>query len=236
MEIYHRVMGRLLLSIALLCAACYASPADISFTGLPAVFQNNNYNVPDATGATYNGWSTATIDGVPGQLVICDDYSHTTYIPSSEEADLSTLTGPDPLQYARFSGLQTYETAAVLVSELASLSNPSDNTVTDYQYALWNLFDSAAPANATQQSLISDAQWLVLSDSPLAEQAYARLAIYTPTEQYASNQEMLGLLPTPEPATAPMLAALMVSLLAARSWGRRKWLGALGRSTPAPQR
>jgi hypothetical protein len=58
---------------------------------------------------TYNGWAIATINGVYRQNVIRDDYTHETFVPSSAVFDYSLLTGPDPLQYARFSGMQDYD-------------------------------------------------------------------------------------------------------------------------------
>jgi|SRR5579872_2537511 len=224
-ELYHWGMRRLFAAIVLVRGVCYGDPVNLFFTALPSVQQNYSYqNGPGSTGVTYNGWSIATITGIPLQDLICDDYSDTTYMPSSSNLlyDYSTLTGPDALEYARFPGLETYETAAVLLSEFTATANPTDNTVTDYQYALWNLFEPDVTINGKQQTFISDAQGLVLANSPQATSTYAGLAIYTPTQDYASNQEFLAWQAAPEPDLAPMLMLIGATLLVARSWGRRK--------------
>jgi PEP-CTERM motif-containing protein len=219
-------MNKVLIAILAVIGVCHGDTITMFFTALPSVQQNNNYNNANSTGeATYNGYATATIGGIPMEDVICDDFDHTTYVPSSSNLiyDYSSLTGVEPLEYARFQGIQNYETAAVLLTELGAQVNPSANTVTDYQYALWNLFTpGSAPANLTQQNLESAALSLVQSDSPTATASYSRLAIYTPTAPYASNQEFLGLrTPTPEPATW-LLLLVGCALMAAGTRGLRR--------------
>ncbi|HEV2445023.1 MAG TPA: PEP-CTERM sorting domain-containing protein [Candidatus Sulfopaludibacter sp.] len=219
-------MHRLLTAILLTFGICRADTITIIFTNLPDVLENYNYNIPDSSGATYNGYSTATIDGIQMQQVICDDYTHDTYMPSPALVyHYSTLAGPNPLQYARFQSVQNYEAAAVLLTGLAAVANPSANTVTDYQYALWHMFSPlSAPANQTQTDLENAAMALVQADKPQALETYSHLKIYTPTAAYASNQEFLGLdtpVPTPEPASAVMLL-LGLALVAAGRLGRRR--------------
>jgi hypothetical protein len=210
-------MHKLFAAIVLACGLCHGDTVTMLFTSLPTVQMDG----------TYNGWAMATINGVPGQSVICDDYTHDTFIPSTVVFDYSLLTGPNPLQYARFSSKQTYEVAAVLVTEYAGLSHPSASTVTDYQYALWNLFEpSSAPATLAQKGLQSSAVSLVLANSPQATAAYDRLEIYTPVTLYASNQEFLEVSSAPEPGLGPLLAVLGITLIAARSWGRWRWRAA----------
>jgi hypothetical protein len=219
-------MNKVLIATLAVIGVCHGDTITMFFTALPGVQQNNNYNNANSTGeSTYNGYATATIGGIPMQDVICDDFDHTTYVPSSSNLiyDYSSLTGVEPLQYARFQGIQSYETAAVLLTELEAQVNPSANTVTDYQYALWNLFTpGSAPANLTQQNLENAALSLVQSDSPMATASYSQLVIYTPTGPYAGNQEFLGLqTPTPEPATWLLLLSGS-ALLAVRSRSRRR--------------
>jgi len=148
-------------------------------------------------------------------------------VPSSSNLiyDFSTLTGPDPLEYARFTstvGTVGYETAAVLLTEFAALVNPSANTVTDYQYAMWNLFNSSTTVNSTQATLESAAKALVTSNNSYATSAYAHLVIYTPTAAFASNQEFLGLNTTvsPEPALWPVLALAILGATLFRAQSR----------------
>jgi hypothetical protein len=197
------ILAALLFSLT----ACYGSTVTVFFTALPATIENG----------TYNGFSTATVNGIPSQLLICDDYDDTTYMPSSSNLiyDYSTLTGPDPLQYVRFN-TANYDEAAVLVWELAETRNPSANTITDYQYALWNLMTPSAslvPGRvALEQALQTSA--LAMVDNPVDSQfltssVYNYIRIYTPTAAYASNQEFVEYA-TPEPNLAWPAAFLLL--------------------------
>lgn len=181
------------------------------FTALPSTLENG----------TYNGYSTATIGGLPGQLVLCDDYAHETYMPSSSNLIYyySTLTGPDPLEHARFthgSDPRDYQEAAVLLAglsdELATGSATADE-ITDYQYAVWNLFDpSEAKLNRAQKDLQRAAFDTVRAGGGKALDTYSRLVIYTPTAPFAGNQEFLGLstpVGAPEPSAAPVLSLVL---------------------------
>jgi hypothetical protein len=176
--------------------ACYADTVTMFFTALPKTNENG----------TYNGFSTATVNGDPYQLLICDDYDDETVMPSPSNMiyDYSTLTGAGALQYAMFDQSK-YEEAALLVYELAELPNASANTITDYQYALWNLMTPSASLDssrvAQEQALQNNA--LALVDNPadaqsLTSTVYAYTKIYTPTAAYAGNQEFIEYA-TPEP-------------------------------------
>jgi hypothetical protein len=176
--------------------SCYASTVTMFFTGLPSTNENG----------TYNGFATATVNGIPSQLLICDDYNDTTYVPSSSNMiyDYSTLTGADPLQYAMFSKAN-YDEAAVLVYELAETPNPSAATIEDYQYALWNLMTpsvSLVAGRVTQeQALQANALAMVNNAADakfLSSTVYAYTDVYTPTAAYAGNQEFFEYA-TPEP-------------------------------------
>ena len=169
--------------------ACYADTVTMFFTALPKINENG----------TYNGFSTAKVNGDPNQALICDDYNDQTIMPSSSNMiyDYSTLSGPNPLQYAMFDKSK-YEEAAVLVYELAGIPNASADTVTDYQYALWNLMTPGARLDpsriAQEQALQNNALAMVsnLADAPfLAATVYAYTQIYTPTAAYAGNQEFV---------------------------------------------
>jgi hypothetical protein len=176
--------------------ACYADTVTMFFTALPKTNENR----------TYNGFSTATVNGDPYQLLICDDYNDETIMPSSSNMiyDYSTLTGANALQYAMFDQSK-YEEAALLVYELAELPNASANTITDYQYALWNLMTPGASLDssrvAQEQTLQNDALAMVNNPADaqfLTSTVYAYTNIYTPTAAYAGNQEFIEYA-TPEP-------------------------------------
>src|SRR5688572_1503875 len=98
--------------LLLISSAAGAFGASISFTALPL---NTAYR-------TYNGFAQATVDGVPAQLLVCDDYDHTTYVPSGPFTyNVSTLAGTSPLQYARFADPLAWEDSIALYKQAALL-------------------------------------------------------------------------------------------------------------------
>ena len=221
-----------LTTLALLfAAACHADNiVNLAATGLPSTLENGDYG---SSGETYNGFALATINGVPNQLIICDDFTHDTPVPSGNMIyDLSTMGGSDPLADVRFTGgnmVQNYDEAAVLVWQLYEYvettgSKALANTITDYQYALWNIFDpysstgnpDGVQVNANQVALQSEALNLVQTQAAtLAATAYAEVRIYTPDPNGGStgSQEFFGVVPLPEPGTWSLAAgALLIAL------------------------
>lgn len=198
-------MSKFLLSLLFLTvSAGFANT--IQFTGLPV---NTQYG-------TYNGYASATIDGIPLQSLICDDFDHETSVPSGDLTySLSTLTGVTPIEYARFidpnhwdSTIVKYQEAAILLDGLRQ-TGPGlliDFTA-DYQYALWLLFTpSVVPHNATAQTLLNDAAHSVQQGGLFNQLLYSELRIYTPTAAYASNQEFLQMgSPTAFPLNGDLL-------------------------------
>ncbi|HTP30591.1 MAG TPA: PEP-CTERM sorting domain-containing protein [Candidatus Acidoferrales bacterium] len=204
------------LSVVGLALAATAFGDTIQFQSLPA---NTQYG-------TYNGFLTAAVNGVDSELV-CDDYLHTTYVPSGPFTyEVSTLTGANPLQYARFvnpndwsQSVTQYEEAAYLVLQLTQQSAPHDLTA-DYQYALWSLFTPSTPIQGTYASALLSQAAAAVSTAQIDPLLYSRLRIYTPITPYTSNQEFLGLSDpssespgdlasqaAPEPATSVLLCA-----------------------------
>lgn len=173
----------------------------VSFTGLPG---NMDYG-------TYNGFTSGTINGIPFDDLICDDYSHVTYVPSGNlDYNVSTL---DTLQYARFAtpggptqaDIYNYEAAALLVQGL--INNPGQ--VADYQYALWELFTPATPDHGNASTLLANALDLVQHGDTSGDAVlFSELRIYTPAADSASNQEFLEIdppAPVPEPESIILL-------------------------------
>jgi hypothetical protein len=198
------IVAALLFSLS----ACYADTVTMFFTALPKTNENG----------TYNGFSTATVNGDPNQLLICDDYNDETIMPSSSNMiyDYSTLTGADPLQYAMFDKSK-YDEAAVLIYELAELPNASADTVTDYQYALWNLMTPGAsldPSRVSQEQALQNNALAMVNNSTEAQflttTVYAYTKIYTPTAAYAGNQEFVEYA-TPEPNLGWTVGFLILS-------------------------
>jgi hypothetical protein len=212
-------LKRVVLAALFSISVCSASSVIINITGLPAVFENG----------TYNGFATATIGGIPNQLLLCDDSAHTTNVPSGDIVyDYSSLP---TLQYARFTGitgtkLQNYQEAAVLLWELAQVvpSTPHyADIVTEYQYAIWTLFSNSKVLTdptllASEQALKATALAYVngAQTAPFSLSAvYAALVVYTPNPSYPltkDNQEFLGLKPVPEPAMGWLLGFVGVAV------------------------
>lgn len=226
--------------LVLLLGATGAFATTISFSLLPL---NTAYG-------TYNGFATASVDGVPGQLLVCDDYDHTTYVPSGPLTyTLSTLVGSDPLEHARFAdpyardqSIARYQHAALLVDGMLN-SSPLLNLTADYQYALWHLFTPtvALPPTSTAQTLLSETALDVTNVSTRNLDIYSRLLIFTPTAEFGSNQEFLAmsLVPltpssqhaVPEPS-AWVLMSIGAGLLGLASAPRRLRAWVRGRRQP----
>jgi len=226
-----------LTTLALLfAAACHADNVVLAATGLPATLENGNYG---SSSETYNGFALATINGQPNQWIICDDFSHDTPVPSGNmNYELSLMTGSAPLADARFTGspmVQDYDEAAVLVWQLYEYSVATGpkalaNTITDYQYALWNIFDpysasrnpNGVQVNSNQLALQTEALNLVKTQSALlASTVYPDVRIYTPTPNGGSDgsQEFIHI-ETPEPGTL-MLGAGVLLIVASAKWRRQ---------------
>jgi hypothetical protein len=209
--------------LLLVAGASYADTVQIVITNLPAVFENGEYV----------GYAPSTINGLPAFL-ICDDQVSHSYVPSGTMIfDYSSLAGSDPLQYARFDQpafpattppaqqTQSYEEAAVILWQLSRQVAPSNDTVTAYQYAIWNLMN---PTVALDPSLTAQEQAIQTFASTevntpaqaafLAANVYPHLGIYTPTAAYSTNQEFLTYTATPEPGMFPIAAGALLLLMA----------------------
>jgi hypothetical protein len=201
------MLRTILASLLFSLTACYASTVTMFFTGMP--YSNEN--------GTYNGFAIGTVNGTPNQLLICDDYNDTTYVPSPSTMiyDYSTINGADPLGYAMFNHAN-YDEAAVLVYQLSQIKDASPDVVTDYQYALWNLMTPSVPLVsgrvAQEQALQTTALAMVNSSIDaqfLANTVYAYTDVYTPTAPFKGNQEFLEYY-APEPNLALPLGFLLI--------------------------
>jgi hypothetical protein len=211
-----------------------SSTAVITFTGLPVVQGNGTTNSQETT---YNGEVVATVNGIPAQNLVCDDFVDVTEVPSPA-LDFSVETIGN-LSGSRFTGnfiggltgetgsmsaIQAYETAAVILANLELLTPNAANAqaITDYQYALWDLMSpNIAAANGVKDSPLDAAATAdlqaaftaVTSSHPTTAtlQDEVALVIYTPTAANASDQEFLALNTpgtAPEPSTWLLMAAL----------------------------
>ncbi|MGA7239892.1 MAG: hypothetical protein WBY44_29700 [Bryobacteraceae bacterium] len=155
-------MPRLLLFALALGGPCYASAVVMPFTALPTTLTNGN--------------SAATIGGFAPRELIYDDGAADSEMPALEGGEIIINTSGATLDGVANNGTllltetQVYETAAILRATLAAAeSNPSENSATDYQYALWYLFhntgaDQLALSN-NQLTDLFDAAGIVTSAS-----------------------------------------------------------------------
>ncbi len=185
------------------------------------VVQAGTLNVTTLPAQTFDGYyvgpAAGFLDGSPVQW-ICDDFAHTTYVPSTFDVNVSTLP---LLPYARFVGpeeLANYEMASMLAYEMYQPGNASQ--VGAIQFAMWNLFDPSTPDPA------GTATWLTWAQNQnRAAWDYSPVRVLTPTAAYASNQEGIvnAATPTPEPGSEVLSLLGGIGLIFAGRFHRRRW-------------
>ena len=236
------MIRRLLPSTLLTALACSATTlVSVTLTSLPS------YTVGLQGDTYYAGFAVATVNGIPNQNLICDDFKDnmsTTVFNGSDPLiyDFSTLSNDIPLGNAapvRFPSEMgvLYEQAAVLVYDLTTASGLTGTQIGDYQAALWSTLDPAdLPASsldANAQSYIAAAQHtLSTAGQSWLNALYASTNIFTPDassgySKYAGSgapQEFLQYNPAstvPEPCTALLGGALIVAGLSVRRYRNR---------------
>ena len=141
---------------SLLRSSCWTALA--FFCAAPAAFPSVTMELtaagPNSLAGVYIGPYTVTIDGVPTQA-ICDDYETETYFSTPWTANVSTLA--DGLTGKKFAGqadaLTKYKEVAWLSLQLFNPTSScapgfacgaGSNNTADIQFAIWQIFDSAA--------------------------------------------------------------------------------------------
>lgn len=163
-------MKSFLLSL-LLAATTLANPVNLQVVSPPTTY-SYGYAV---------GYMTAFIDGQLTQI-ICDDLFHNVYIPSPVMTYLKLTPGDSATRFYAGSSMN-YGIAALLLHGL--YTNPTK--VSDYQFAIWNLFSPAAPLYGDAATVLSKA----ITDYNLGIRAPGDLTVYTPVGNFASSQEFL---------------------------------------------
>jgi hypothetical protein len=137
-------IGKFLLGLAavVLCVA----PSALADTSMNLTGPGNN-----PVDGIYVGPYYATVNGVVGTPVICDDFSDESYIPETWSATSTSVAGVNvlsPVDFFGVDGQQGYDAVASLAESLFSLSTSDPNYSKDaavLQYAIWDIFQ---PGNA----------------------------------------------------------------------------------------
>jgi PEP-CTERM motif len=157
----------------------------------------------------YVGPYTATINGV-SQSVICDDFSHESYIGESWNPNTSTMSNMNNVRFTGPNETQNYDEVAYLATILFGITN--NNAEADaIQYAIWYINDPTDVSNAIGgTSFFSDSTdidgvtyWLnQAANQTYTSGEFSNITIYTPAGN-TNPQEFIA--ETPEPATILML-------------------------------
>lgn len=218
-----KTLKNLLLATALLALATSAFASTlvtIDFTTLPGQTANGYYvgyseaNITTASNVTFSNFD-----------LICDDFGHTTNIPSGPFTyAVSTLPSLTDVRFTQSPELKNYEIAAVLVYEFDQNLGTVDQG--GYNFALWHLFSPGLTGNfGDSAALITQATNIVNSNSvsnvAIQNAAYKDLNIFTPVGDSKGNQEFLAITsstfgtpnsPVPEPATFFLMGTALIGI------------------------
>ena len=183
---------------------CLAAPAEAALLNLDTLPSH-------VAGGYYVGPVGGYLDGGSRMGFVCDDFAHTTYIPSTFEVNINTIPS---LTYARFGNdavaLFKYQEAAWLMLQMDT--HPSD--IASLQYAVWNVFNSSAPDYETSNA------WLALAAAiDPSRYDFSGVRIYTPTGRTGlSNQEFMSgsISVVPEPCTLLLVGFGILGLKGAK--------------------
>jgi hypothetical protein len=204
----------------------------------PGAFGQANLYLNDAGNnvmdGVYVGPYNATINGVSGQQIICDDFADDTNVGESWIANVTTLSNlagtkwgssSPSSSWGSYSTLQGYEAMLALSSQM--LGNKNATQVGYLAYAVWSIFDAGAVYNwlvshgdgaawATVQSLAAAA----LKGSYTIAQ-FSGWEIFTPTKCLANctgasgmPQEFFEYVPEGGTAMGYLMVGLFTCLMA----------------------
>ncbi len=187
----------------------------------------DNLNLTSLPGFTYGGYyvgpATGNLNGGVSFAWVCNDYTDTTYIPSSFGVNVSTIPS---LTYAMYAShpptagqVATYEQAAILLWQMSQPGNQNSDAIGGLNFAIWNLFNPAVPDPG------SSATWVTWAQSQdLSAWNYVDVRIFTDTNTVdPHNQEGMSgsATPVPEPGTSILFGA-GVGLIACGAIRRRQ--------------
>ena len=223
----------LAVAAAVLCLTPNAKADNLDLTS-----PGNGVNAAGVYVGPYQG----TINGSPVTPIICDDFTHDSFVGETWQATATNLgtgnlgsTGTTlyGTQFGATVATADYDVAAYLASELLT-PNISATAQTDLQYAIWYLFDPTqvtsylAGFGSTYSGLLAAAQADVATaiaaegdpNAALTAAELAQFTIYTPTNVTScpngAGQCKLPqefIVQTPEPSTLLLLGAGLCFLM-----------------------
>jgi hypothetical protein len=161
-------------------------------------------------GGVYTSPYFATVGGVKGTPIVCDDYNHDVYLGEKWTAYVYNFSD---LSQARFQGanasatLHMYDEAAYLINELGS--NPSASG--DISFAIWAIF--SPNVLSTPGFLHGNAQWWLTQaqNQTYYSGEYSNFLVLTPLDT-GSGSPQEYLVSTPEPASLLLLGTGVLAL------------------------
>lgn len=208
--------------------------------GAPAVFADTltltGVNPSGAhLGGVYTGPYVATINGVSGILVICDDFQTHTSLNQQvyvTETQVSDLTGPTANQVVKFDRNNAadqqadYMTAAFLAVQMMGVDQSTSAgrlQASLLNYAIWNLFYDGALNALTGSQQTTALGYLAYAETATdfhTVDMYSHVSIWTPTPNSAA-QEFISV-KVPEPSMVGLLAFNALVLVALGWFARRR--------------
>lgn len=188
---------RLLLLFAICCLLTPLAWADLYVNNLPVNTYGGYYVGP--AGASWQskaaGWEFD---------IICNDFSSTTYVPSSFPVIVSDFNDLSNTRFIAQGGLK-YQQAAWLVNQMyANMGNGT--AVGQIQYAIWELF------NSTKTPDNYGGWYAAALAADLTNYDFSAFRILTPTGSGASNQEFITRVPEPFGGIILMAGVLGIGL------------------------
>lgn len=210
-----------LCALALLACSAISARADlvdIEISGMPS-YQYNGY---------YVGPAKATDNGAGPIDLWCDDFLHTTYVPTTYYANVNTLPSTTTRFYNASSpstSNQEYKEIAWLIGQYYGMSSGqrTNQSVGDLQFAIWLVFNPTETALQTSGANM----WLAKAQTAdLGGYNTSTVRIFTPvncsgTNCAPNNQEFVNA-PVPEPTAIVLFGTgAVVAMLAVKRRRRR---------------
>jgi hypothetical protein len=151
---------------------------------------------PANLGGVYTSPYTATVDGVQGLQVICDDFSDDVWVGESwtvnetSLAALPLLGASSPVLWDTSASatqqVTDYITAAILAIQLVSLPNVNSTAGELLSYAIWDVFTPTASASLSALNISAVNSYLTAAKTQAAAVVAGASSLADATAQYAN--------------------------------------------------